>query len=256
MKKSFNLFLLICSLTLSSCTFGNQPVITQNLNQSNLKNDLTQINLNKIALTKLFDIVKSENKEAVLGENEIVLGKDRIQVKVTIENELEDEKDYIIAARFDTKLTRMDENIFTVGSIGIGVDKKDAEETVVDEWIGLFGVALGNLLQDKAIKIDNLKVYSSLMGIRGQKPSNSWIDGSPEMTKKIVNTLATLIKKQNKEINSINLIIAVSQEGEIQGECYLNNEVSREVFDKIKELNWTKGDSPYMFKQFYLIKKD
>lgn len=208
-------------------------------------------------LSKLFEAIKAKNVENVeLKKDEIVVGKSKIKVLTTVEYDGSNQGKWIFAVKYDTKLIDENEMIFTVGSIGIGSDKNDAEETSVDEWIALFGTAFSELLtKAEGNTIGDFKVYSGLMGIRGEKPSQSWIDGSPAMNKKIISVLLPMIKKSNKEINALNLMLSVSPNGEITGECRLNNEVSQEILTELKKLKWGKSQTGYLFKQFYLLKK-
>lgn len=214
--------------------------------------------LEKKSLLKLYESIKAKNIENLeLKYGEIVIGKTKVQVSATVEFDGDRKGSWIFAARYDTRIIDTNETVFTVGSIGIGNDKKDAEETSIDEWIALFGKAFSEMLANsEGIIVGEFKVYSGLMGIRGEKPSSGWVNGSSEMNKKIVNVLLPIIKKSIKEINSINLLLTVNKNGEIDGECKINNEVSQELLNKIKKLNWDKNPTGYLFKQFYLIKKN
>lgn len=208
-------------------------------------------------LSKLFEAIKSKGIENVeLKKEEILVGKAKIKVITTVEYDGSNQGKWVYAARYETKLIDTSETTFTVGSIGIGSDKNDAEETSIDEWIALFGKAFSEMLTKvEGEIIGNFKVFSGLMGIRGEKPSQGWIDGSPQMNKKIISILLPIIKKSNKEINSLNLILSINPNGEIDGECRFNNEISQEILTELKKLNWEKSQTAYLFKQFYLLKK-
>lgn len=210
------------------------------------------------SLSKLFQAIKAKNVEDVeLNENELRVGKSKVRVSVTVEFDDSNQGQWFFAARYDTRLIDTDETVFTVGSIGIGSDKSDAKETSIDEWGALFATAFAEMLaKSEGSTIGEFKVYSGLMGIRGEKPSQGWIDGSSEMNKKIINALLPIIKKSNKEINSLNLMLNVKQDGEVDGECRFNNEISQEVLTELKKLNWEKSQKGYLFKQIYLLKKN
>jgi hypothetical protein len=244
-------FLVVIILFQSFLSFAS---CQKNENNSQIK---SMSDLDTKSLSKLFQAIKAKNIEnAELKKDEIVIGKTRIKVITTIEHDLSNQGKWIFAASYDTKLIDTNETVFTIGSIGIGSDRNDAEKTSIDEWIGLFGSALVEMLaKSEGIKIEDLHIYSGLMGIRGEKPSQSWLDGSPEMNKKIINVLLPIIKKSNKNIDSLNLILTVSKNGEVEGECRFNNEVSEEVLSELKKLSWGKNQTDFMFKQFYLIKK-
>lgn len=250
MKYIAAIILLLNFLSFASCQKN------ENKTENNLSSDLSS-DLNTKPLSKLFQIIKSKQGENIeLKEDEIVVGKSKIKVSTTVEFDGIKQGKWIFAARYDTKLVDTSETTFTVGSIGIGSDKNDAEETSIDEWIALFGTAFSEMLtKPKGTAINDFNFYSGLMGIRGEKPSQSWIDGSSEMNKKIINALLPIIRKSSKEMNSLNLMLSVNPNGEIAGECRFNNEISQEVLTELKKLNWEKSQTGYVFKQFYLLKK-
>ncbi len=250
MKFIAAIILLLNLLSFASCQKKeNKLENTSSINSLN--------NFDAKPLSKLFEAIKSKNVENIeLKKDEILVGRSKIKVITAVEYNGSNQGKWIFAARYDTKLTTTSETIFTVGSIGIGNDKNDAEETSIDEWMALFGKAFSEMLaKSEGETINGFKVYSGLMGIRGEKPSQSWIDGSSEMNKKIVSVLLPIINKSNEEINSLNLMLSVNPNGEVAGECRFNNEISQEVLTELKKLNWEKSQTGYIFKQFYLSKK-
>lgn len=215
--------------------------------------------LEKKALAKLFKIVSSakDGKDVELKAGEIRIGKAKIKVSATIEFDGKHEDSWIFAVAYETKLIGAKETVFNVGSVGIGTDAKDAEAISIDEWIGVFGTALAKMLAkpETGIELDNFTVFPGLMGIRGEKPAESWLDGSAKMNIKIINAALPVIKKSREEINLINLVITVDKTGSIDGECRINNRISQELLGEIKKLDWKTGAKGYMFKQLYLIAK-
>lgn len=242
------LLLISCSSKSISANFDKEPKTNSNLAVNSLEN------VEKNALQKLYTEIAKNNKNSELKNEEIIVGNKKIKVLVTTEFDGQNQGKYVFAAKFDTEISDSNKESFSIGSIGIGEDRKDAVETSIDEWIGIFGGAFSNMLANtNGIKSEKLEIYSGLMGIRGEKPAKSWIDGSPAMNKKIISAISPIIKKSGKNLNAINLLLTISEKGEIKGECKLNNEVSQELFDEVKKLNWDKGSSIYMFKQFYLV---
>ncbi|MDQ4120495.1 MAG: DUF6348 family protein [Acidobacteriota bacterium] len=221
------------------------------------ENKLTS-DLDRKALAKLYETFhnRENSKDVEIKNDEIRVGKTKIKVTTAIEFDGNHQNSWIFAARYETKLVDDKETVFTISSIGIGKDKKDAEETSIDEWIALFGTSLSEMVlkPDKGILIENYQIFPGLMGIRGEAPSQSWIDGSESMSKKIVNSLLPIIKKSDKKLTSINLLIKVSENGSVEGECRINNETSKDLLEAIQKLDWKTGQQGYLFKQFYLIK--
>lgn len=242
--------LLLSLLSMANC----QKTQTKTENKPQIKVADT---LDNKSLAKLLEVIKSKNIQNVeLKDAEIVVGKSTVKVATTVEHDVFNQGQWFFAVRFETRLIGTNETLFTVGSIGISNDKKDAEQTSIDEWIGVFGTAFADMLaQSREFTVGDFKIYSGLMGIRGEKPAKGWMDGSPEMGKKIINALLPLFNKSNKEINSLNLMVSVNPNGEVNGECRLNNEVSPEVLAELKKLNWEKSEVGYLLKQFYLLKK-
>lgn len=212
----------------------------------------------KSPLEKLYQVIKAEknNANAELRADEIQIGTVKIKVLTTVEFDGAHQGKWIFAAKYETSLIDKKETVITLGSIGIGENKKDAAATSIDEWVALFGTSLSQMLAKSETGIVNgdFIIYPGLMGIRGEKPAQTWTDGSQEMNKKIINTLLPTIKKTNKEITTINLMIIVDKTS-VEGECRINNDVSEEVLTEIKKLDWKTSQTGYMFKQFYLIKK-
>lgn len=215
-------------------------------------------NLETKALAKIFDSIKNQKIEgAELKADEIVIGKTKIKVTAATEHDMSNQGGWIYAARFETKLFALQENVFTVGSIGIGKDRNDALQTAIDEWAAFFVTAFSEMLANQTgSEIAGFRIYPGLLGIRGEKPTPSWIDGSAEMNKKIINALMPVIKKSDREINSLNLMLSVTPNGDVDGECRINNEVSQEILAELKKLNWDKSQTGYLFKQFYLLRKN
>jgi hypothetical protein len=215
--------------------------------------------LDRKALAKLYEVLqKSDTSNKVeIKNNEIRIGKIKIKVSTAIEFDGNRQESWIFAAKYETKLIDDKESVFTIGSIGIGQDKKDAEGTSIDEWLALFGSSLSQMLQnpEKGISVENYQIFPGLMGIRGEKPLQSWINGSESMNKKIITSLLPNIKKSVNKITPVNLLISVSPNGVVEGECKINNENSEELLDAIKKLDWKQSQKGYLFKQFYLIKQ-
>lgn len=254
MKLIAAIFLLLNFLTFASC---QKTEVKSEIKPIETPQTKSGSNLNTKSLTKLFELLKSKNiKDIEIKADEIRAGNSKIKVSTTVEHDVFNQDRWIFAARYETRLIDAGETLFTVGSVGIGSDKNDAEETSIDEWIGLFGTAFAEMLaKSNDLKIGGFDIYAGAMGIRGEKPAESWIDGSSAMNKKIIGALLPLIKKSNREITSLNLMLTVNQAGEIEGECRINNEVSAGLLAELKKLDWTKSQTLYMFKQFYLLRK-
>ena len=187
--------------------------------------------ISKVAATELHKLLANNNQNVELKDGKIISGKKVIEVSVVTEHSLEKDGKWIFAGRFETKLTENEVNNFTVGYIGIGDNKQDAINTSIQEWLNLFGTALEGMIlnSESVLKFDNFKVFAGNTGIRGNPPIHSWNNGSEEMNRKIIAQLLPLIKKINKDINFINLMLTVNEKGEIDGECRINNEVSQEI---------------------------
>lgn len=47
----------------------------------------------------------------------------------------------------------------------------------------------------------------------------------------------------------------IGKSGVIDGECRIDNEVSQNLLNDLKKLDWPPSDEGFLFKQFYLIEK-
>lgn len=94
------------------------------------------------------------------------------------------------------------------------------------------------------------------MGIRGTLPEQSWVNGSDEMNKKIVSQIKNYIDLNTATLVPVDIKLMVGPNGVTDGECRLGNEISIELLDALKKIEWPKPSDAFMFKQFYIIKKD
>jgi hypothetical protein len=215
------------------------------------------VDLEKMAVEKLHKLIDEDMAgNAKLKDSEIHVGQKRIRVSAAVEHEQTQDEAYIFAARFDTTLTGADDVVFTLGSIGIGKDKKDAMETSVDEWVSQFGKALSRMLSTSDPKSkDEMGIFPGFLGVRGKLPSKGWLDGTWEMQRKLAMVVIPIVRKMKGDLFAVDLMIVVEKEGHVRGECRLNNAVSQELMDEMKKLDW-KSNTSFLLKQFYLIRKN
>ncbi len=242
----FNCFLLLgCS----------NPTSAIKNNETEKTKVATSDSSEKLALHYLFDKIKKV-PNARLEENKIKIGDTSIQVKINVEFEGQKEGKWIYAANIFTFYKANKEELINVGSIGIGSTKEEALNVCIQEWVAIFGIPFTNMLNDKeSIKVSNLKVFPGLMGTRGNPPAKTWLKGYDEMTNKMISKIQQEIKSKPGNLVSVDIKLMIGKSGVTDGECRIDNEVSQNLLNDLKQLDWPPSDEEFILKQFYLIRK-
>jgi len=243
--------IIISILSLSliySCTNGTSPKNHNEITQSEgSKTDSTE----KVALRHLFNKI-NKLPNTSFEDTLIRIGNNAIRVKIDIEADGKENDRWIFAANITTLYKSTKETHINVGSIGIGSSREEAIDVCIQEWFGAFGISFTNMLNDsESVHVSNLKVFPGLMGIRGNLPENAWFKG--DLTYKIIPQIQIPIKNKSDGIVPIDIKLLIGKTGVIDGECRINNQVSTQLLNDLKQLNWPSSDEGYMFKQFYLI---
>lgn len=185
---------------------------------------------------------------------EILLGDTTITVKVDIEHEGQNEGQEVVAARFTTVIKAGKEHAIVLGSVGIDVNKEAAMETCIQEWTGMFASSLATALNNKWSSFAGMKVAPGLMGIRGEFPKSAFDSTNGTLDEKVTKQIKPLLATAKDDLIPVYLMLMVDEQGNVQGQCRLNNEESPALLEQMKQLNWPAGKTGYMYKQFYLIK--
>lgn len=205
----------------------------------------------KVALRHLFDAINNL-PNASFEDSLIRIGNNAIRVKIDIESDGKEQDRWIFAANITTLYKSTKETQINIGSIGIGATREEAIDVCIQEWFGAFGISFIDMLNDSnSIRVSNLKVFPGLMGIRGKMPESTWFND--EMTNKIISQIQIPIKNNSDGIVPLDIKLLIGKTGVIDGECRINNQVSTQILNDLKQLNWPSSDERYMFKQFYLI---
>ncbi|WP_445712471.1 DUF6348 family protein [Flavobacterium sp.] len=245
--------IILISLTLFGCGTSTSDSAKD---KSHNELIIESVNSEKISAKYLYDKIANKNK-TILQDNEILIDDTSIKIKVTVDFDGKKEGKYIYSANFLTIYKTGHVNEINVGSIGIGTSKDEAVEVSIHEWFAVFGIPFTNMLRDtNSISLSNMKIFSGLMGIRGTLPENTWMDGSDEMNKKIISQIKNQINFSKATLIPIDIKLMVGPNGVTDGECRLGNEVSIELLDALKKIDWPKQSDSFMFKQFYLVKQD
>ncbi|MFK7747372.1 MAG: DUF6348 family protein [Kordia sp.] len=211
--------------------------------------------VNETATQYLYNRIVKDSK-AVKKGNKITLGDKSIEVNLSVEFDGQQEGKWIYASNFSTIVKTSKKIEFNISSIGIGNSREEAINVSIQEWIAAFGIPLSDMLNNKnGYKISETMVFSGLMGIRGNLPENTWLNGDTAMTTKIISHLSQLIKSEKDEIVTIDIKLLIGKNGVLDGECKLENKVSTELLNKLKTIEWPVSGEGYLFKQFYIIKK-
>lgn len=249
--KNFIIRFICCSLI-----FGCSNPTSTIKNKETEKTQVVAIDSSeKLALHYLFDKIK-KLPNARLEENKIMVGDTSIQVKINVEFEGQKEGKWVYAANIFTFYKAKKEGLINVGSIGIGSTKEEALNVCIQEWIAIFGIPFANMLNDsESIKVSNMKVFPGLMGTRGNPPAKTWLKGYDEMTNKMISKIQQEIKSKPGNLVSVDIKLKISKSGVTDGECRIDNEVSQNLLNELKQLDWPPSDEEFILKQFYLIRK-
>lgn len=209
----------------------------------------------QIALRHVFNKI-SKASNVSFKNNEITIGDTSIRLKINVEFDGQKESNWVYAANLSTIYKASKETQINVGAIGIGSSKSEAVDICIQEWFAVFGIPFTTMLNnDKSLTVSNMKVFSGLMGIRGNLPENTWLKGDDYMTKKIISQIQQQIKTKTGDIIPIDIKLMIGKEGVTDGECRIDNEVSIELLNSLKQLDWPSSEEAFMFKQFYLVEK-
>jgi hypothetical protein len=237
---------------LLSCTNSTSTVKDNETGKSQIA---TSDSTEKVTLQHLFDKINRSPK-ASFKDNEILIGDTSIRLKISVEFDRQKESKWIYAANIATVYKASKETQINVGSIGIGMNKEEAINVCIQEWFAVFGIPFTNMLNgDESISVSNMKVFSGLMGIRGNLPENTWLKGDNEMTKKIISQIQPQIENKGGGIIPIDIKLLIGENGVTDGECRIDNQVSIQLLNDLKQLNWPSSKEKFMFKQFYLVEK-
>ena len=218
---------------LFSCTNSTSTIKDTETDKSQVaSSDSTE----KVALQHLFDKI-SKLPKASFEDNEILIGDTSMRLKINVEFDGQKEGKSIYAANITTFYKASKAIQINVGSIGIGSNKEEAINVCIQEWFTVFGIPFTNMLNDdKSISISNLKIFSGLMGIRGNLPENTWLKGDDEMTKRIIFQIQEQIKNESGDIIPIDIKLMIGKNGVSDGECRIANKVSEQLLESLKEL--------------------
>lgn len=220
-------------------------------NSREVKND----SLDKVALQLLFGKINKLPNSGIKND-EIFIGDTSIRVKLTLEQEAQQNGKWIYAANVGTFYKAGAEMPINVGSIGIGSTRNEAINVCIEEWFAVFGLPFTNMLNnDTGVSIQGMRIFPGLMGIRGKLPENTWLKGDGETTEKIISPMLEQIKMEKGEIVPVDIKLMIGAGGVSDGECRINNIVSEQLLANLKRLPWPSSNEGYLYKQFYLIKK-
>ncbi len=144
----------------------------------------------------------------------------------------------------------------TVGSVGVADTEEKAEDTALQEWAQLVGVALVATLGsngDTGLPFDGFFAYPGLTGIRG-----SQVAWSEHIARDLLGHLETLVpnlRSSGGELHSISIMAIVKQGGVVGGECRVDGVISPKALTAIRSFPWPLTQAHYVFKQFYILRR-
>lgn len=186
---------------------------------------------------------------------EIEIARHRLRITPVSEQVLRTEGEFISAARFEISLDGLKQEGLTAGSIGIGDSADDATSTAVAEWFMLLGSPILRSIADRApdLTVGSFRVYIGPLGVRGQAP-NELVAGQVITPDKVLKAISETLPRVNGKLHTVQILIVVTPEGSITGECRVDAQISAMALASVQQLNWPKGLTQYIFKQSYVLK--
>jgi|JI8StandDraft_1071087.scaffolds.fasta_scaffold18542_2 hypothetical protein len=214
----------------------------------------TTDSLAKVALRHLYDELHALPNVS-MNDNAIIIGNNSIRLDIRTEFDGKKDDKWIYAANFTTVYKAETETECRAGSIGIGSTQAEAINVCLEEWFAAVGIPLTNVMKgDNSIPLANCFAYPGLMGIRGELPENTWVNGDYQMAFTILNHIQDEITPPTGGIIPIEIKLNIGATGVLDGECRIHNKVSPQILEKLKLLPWPTSYKGYLFKQFYFVK--
>ncbi|HSS98159.1 MAG TPA: DUF6348 family protein [Terriglobales bacterium] len=201
-------------------------------------------------------LAKSTDTSVTSSGDRIWVGGKELRIAAQIENAERREKEFLIGLRVDISVNGVRQP-FTFGTVGVGNNRDEAVQTAVKDWSLYVGRAVLDAL---GIKTNNPQkivgafvVYPGQTGIRG-----AGIAWSAEKDRRLLDSLDALIRKLESspgEFHSILVLAVIHPDGTSDGQCRVDDSISTETLSAIQAFPWSKNDTTYMFKQFYILRR-
>lgn len=193
-----------------------------------------------------------------LNGDRLILGPDELSIQAKIEDEGDAQGKHAVSISVDVSANGARLPLTAV-SVGVGADQKDAIETAVSEWAQLVGVALLDAFGlhgqgGPSIPAGSFTVHSGMAGIRGSGEF-TW---SIADRKQLVDHLTPLFSEWEAApdgFHSMSLLLVIKPGGVADGECRLDGAVSEDALNLAREFTWPTTAHSYMFKQFYVLRR-
>lgn len=246
---------IICALGLTLLLGCSHLAVAKNENSPDKTHMPASDSMENAALKQLFEKLSTLQNASIKGD-QIFMGDTSIRLKINVEFDGPKDGKWIYAANISTIYEAGKVTQITIGSLGVGSTKKEARTVCIREWFMVFGVPFTNMLAGgRHLREENMDLFPGLMGVRGSLPENTWLTGDDEMNKRIFSKIREQLKKEHNDIIPVDIKLLIGKNGIADGECRVNNQVSSQLLESLKQLNWPSSDEAFLFKQFYLISK-
>jgi len=199
---------------------------------------------------------KDELGRPVFKDGALAIGGQNVQIAATPEQSTQMNSRFIEAAAFEVRINSTAHPQLVFGAIGIGESRQDALETAVHEWYGSFGSALFAALADSngpTLSLGGFSAYPGYMGIRGELPKGTWVNGSGDMHRRILAAISEHAPRTDNALHAVSLMLAMKPGASVEGEARIDARPSAAVLAALRSLDWPATHS-YLFKQVYVLK--
>ena len=211
------------------------------------------------ALTKTFRAVGLDASEQ--GTTVSVSGR-TVSVTARINNRLQQNSRYILAAEFDVSVGGIQIPTLRAGAIGVADTPDHARDTAAAEWAFQYGAPIGFALASRfgasglppygKLELDGQVLFHGPPGLRGEAKVTAAVSSDEFLHRIATLVVASLRRKPSVEYRSALVQIVVTGTAVTSGECRVDGLISTELLETLSKLAWPEGSPSYMFKLFFV----
>jgi hypothetical protein len=208
--------------------------------------------LQKLSANSLKQLFQNEGPGTSFGgEGELLVKGQRIEVIPSLEHSAQQGGTWLAGVRFDMRIDGTVEPKFSFGTVGIGESTEGAQREAIQEWRAYFTTAFvaAMLPGDRGLDVKDFRVFPGALGIRG--PSTETV------AKALHDMDRTLLSEPSKGAfqMTLNVMIARSGDGKVEGECRLNGVASPQCWSLVSRVSWPTNGSSYLFRKYYILSR-
>jgi predicted NAD-dependent protein-ADP-ribosyltransferase YbiA (DUF1768 family) len=216
--------------------------------------ELSDADALKFLFANLHRIEEASNGLYALDNDKVVVGSHRLQLRPIIDRQAELPGRGVIALHVEVRLDGRALPEAAVAATAVGESAADAASVALGEWHVGFGLPLFRALkgsQSADFTLGSFSGYAGLLGLSGDAPGQSWIDGSAAMHARILKVLEVTLPTSDLAFLDLKISIRPDEPPTIQ--CGVNGEFSPEAASALAKLDWPRLGDGYIVRQCYVL---